>query len=147
MSFRTGLLAIADAVRGIAGPNGVDIRTNQLVVVKRTWSGNRIRQGNATDETLELPKKYPVRPVSQDEISSSGGLYESGDVLVDHITPSDGASVGFTVAQLKPPISGDNQERIYKLVGEHAGEYALVELRTFRPFTFQMVLRRRSTTP
>ena len=79
--------------------------------------------------------------------ANCGLPYYVGDVIVDHITPSDG-TIGWTPQQLKPPITqGDKQERIYLLVGPHGGEYALVEIRTFRPFTYQLILRRRHTTP
>jgi hypothetical protein len=147
MSFRTGILPAIARIRALTGPDGFDIRMNQVTIAVRTWSGARLHQGSATDATTVLPQHFPVKHLEQREIANSGGVYEMGDILVDHITPTDGADVGYSPTQLKPTITTDNQERVYILTGTHAGEYALVELRTFRPFTWQLVLRRRLTTP
>jgi hypothetical protein len=132
---------------GYLGDSFSDIRTNRVTVRTRTWSGDRPDDGTPTDEDLELNAYYPVRYISSQEISSSAGAYEIGDVLVDHITPSDGGSVGYTLDQLKPEVLTNNVEIIYILTGEHPGEYTLIECRTFRPFTWQLVLRRRASTP
>lgn len=150
VSFRTSLIGVVDSVRSITGPSGLDIRLNQLTITVRTWSGARCRQGTATDVSITLPKKFPIRELVSKEIAASGGEYQMGDIIVDHITPTNGAGVGYTPTQLKPIITDNNQERIYQIVGDQsavAGEYALVELRSFRPFTWQLVLRRRLTTP
>lgn len=146
MSFRTDLLAGIDAIRAIAGPDGFDIRTNRLTIRKRTWSGGRLSLGTATDVDLVLLGHYPIKYVDAHEVHSSGGVLELGDILVDHITPSDG-TIGYTPTHLRPPITSNSQELIYILTGAHVGEYGLVEIRTYRPFTYQLALRRRGTTP
>jgi hypothetical protein len=140
------LRKLADGARQYAS-DLTGIRTNRVTIRTRTWSGTRLRQGDPTDVDLELPARYPVRYLTGQEISSSAGQYETGDVLVRHITPSDGTGVGYTPAQLQPAVTTNNVELIYILVGEHAGEYTLIDLRTFRPFSYEMVLRRKSTTP
>ena len=141
---------MADQVRSLAGPNGLDVRVHQLTIRLRTWSGARKGAGTPTDVDLVLAQQYPIRPLKAQEIAGSGGEYELGDILVDHITPSNG-TIGFTPQQLKPPTPlGDRQERIYIIGGSpgpHAGEYSLIEIRTYRPFTYQLILRRRTTTP
>lgn len=147
MSFRTDLLSIVDAVRGLNGPGGLDLRTNQLTVRKRTWSGTYVRDGSPTDVDLVLSKYYPVRHIREAEVNGSAGVYQTGDVLIDHITPFDGGSVGYTRDQLNPTVTADNVEIIYLLTGSHPGEYSLVECRTFRPFTYQLILRRTRSTP
>lgn len=147
MSFRLALLQLVEAARSISGPAGLDIRTNQLTIRKRTWSGARVRQGTSTDVDLVLPAHYPIRLVSEQELNSAAGQYEMGDILVDHITPSDGDGVGYTPADLHPTVTTNNVELIYVINGAHAGEYSFVELRTFRPFTYQLVLRRSTRTP
>jgi len=144
MSFRTNLLKVADAGRALAGPGGLDQRTNQVTVRTRTWSGDFVGLGTPTDSDLILPAIYPVKQVSTREVSSSGGLYEMGDIIVNHITPSDGESVGFTPMQLKPSVTSSSVEIIYIVTGSHAGEYSLQELRTYRPYSYTMVLRRRT---
>ncbi len=147
MSLRSGLLKVVDAARNLAGPVFADIRTHRLIIRTRTWSGAYVKLGTPTDVELALPARYPVRYLSSQEINSAAGQYEVGDVIVDHITPSDGAGVGYTPEQLKPTVTTNNVELFYILDGPHAGEYACVELRTFRPFTYQLVLRRKTTTP
>lgn len=147
MSFRISMLPIVDSVRRIAGPDAFDIRLNQVTVRTRTWSGNVVGLGVSSDSDLVLPQRYPVREVTAQDISSSAGKYEVGDVLVDHITPSNGAGVGFSRDQLDPVVTTDNVEIIHLLTGTHAGEYHLIDLRNYRSFTTQMVLRRRGTTP
>ncbi len=147
MSFRTAILAQVDAIRAIAGPTGFDIRLNALTIRTRTWSGSRIADGTATDVDLVLPARYPIRYLSSQELFSSGGLYESGDILVDHITPSSGSGAGYTAAQLRPVVSTDNVEILYVIVGSHAGIYRLLDIRNYRAFTTQLVLRRRADEP
>lgn len=118
-----------------------------MIVRTRTWSGGRVDSGTSTDVDLALGAYYPIRYIAAHEVNSSAGQYEMGDVLVNHITPSNGAGVGYTPEQLKPQVLTNGVEIIYVIVGEHAGDYALVDLRTYRPFTYQMVLRRRVSTP
>lgn len=147
MSFRTDLLSVVDAVRSLNGPDGLDLRTNQLTIRTRQWSGSYVREGSATDVDLVLNKFYPVRHIREAEVRGSAGLYQAGDILVDHVTPSDGAGVGYTRDQLVPTVTTQNVEVIYLISGAHPGEYSLVECRTFRPFTYQLVLRRTRSTP
>jgi hypothetical protein len=147
MSFRTDLLATVAAVRAITGPDDFDVRTNQLTIRTRVWSQGLVRAGLPTDTDTVLPQHYPIRQVTTTEIAGSAGAYEMGDLLVDHITPSDGGSVGFTPRQLAPVINDNATEIIYVITGSHGGEYTKVELRSFRPFSYSLVLRRRTTTP
>lgn len=106
--------------------------------------------GTPTDVDLVLPPHYPIRVVTEVEVNSAGGQVELGDLIVDHITPSDGAGTGYTVEQLKPTVMTDNVEIIYRVTdidGTFDGEYSGVDIRRFRPFTYQLFLRRRTNTP
>lgn len=136
-----------DKARSIAGPAGLDIRTNRLTIRTRTWSGSVLGEGTATDSDLVLAAHYPIRYISAEEVSSSGGQYEIGDLSVNHITPSNGAGVGYTPTQLKPHVTDDNVELIYLVTGEHGGEYVVKTLETYRPFSYRLVLSRSMTTP
>lgn len=147
MSLRTNLLKVIEHARALTGPTGFDIRINQLTIRTRTWSGSILRQGVATDSDLIIPAIYPIRLITEQELNSAGGQYEVGDILVDHITPTDGAGVGYTPTQLRPVVTSDNVEVIYVITGPHSGEYDLIDLRTYRPFTWQIVLRRKITIP
>ena len=147
MSLRTSLLAVCAAARSLSGPAFADIRTNQLTIRTRTWSGARVGAGTSTDADLVLPSHFPIRYLTAQQISSAAGRYEVGDLRVDHITPSNGGSVGYTVNQLNPPVTARNVEVIYILTGEHAGWYSLIDFRSYRPFTYQLIIRRRATPP
>ncbi len=145
MSLRTSLLPVVEACRAIAGSTGLDIRTSQLTIRTRTWSGGRAGSGISTDSDLALPQRYKVSHLTAREVASSGGRYEMEDVRVGPITPA-GGGVGYTVDQLKP-AGADGVEILYVLSGAVAGEYAIVHLHTERPFRYEIVLRRRRRTP
>lgn len=145
MSFRDEILALVDNVRNIFLPSQLDLSPHQLTVRVRTWSGGVKGLGVASDSDTALPQKLKVMPLKAEEISSSGGIYEIGDIKVSRITPANVAhTTGLTVAQLKPTITTNNKERIYVLAGPHAGEYSLVELNNFKNFSWWLILRRRS---
>lgn len=139
--MRPSLLRIAERARAFAS-NLTQIRTNQVTIRTRTWSGAKVRYGTSSDSDLVLPARYPVRDVSTMNTFTSGGFYELEDLLVDHITPFDGGSVGYTPEQLHPVVTTDNVEVIYILSGPDAGHYSCVSLITTRPFTYQLVLRK-----
>lgn len=143
VSLRTSLLAVAEAARKLSGPTFADIRVSQLTIRKRVWSGGYIADGTPTDTDLVLPAHYPVRYVSGDDVEGSGGKYQLGDVKINHITPFDGISTGYTVEQLDPTVSNDRTEVIYILSGPMEGEYALVDGKFDRPFSYTLFLRNR----
>lgn len=107
------------------------------------WSGTYLNEGTPTDTDLVLPAHYPIRFVSGDEVEASGGQYSLDDVIVNHITPFDLVGVGYTPAQLKPPVTTDNTETIYVITGPMGGIYGLRDARFHRPFSYQLVLRRK----
>jgi hypothetical protein len=105
-----------------------------------------------TDSDLVLPMNYRIRQLDQREIAQSGGTYENGDIIVEHITPFDGVSVGYTVQQLKPTVTSNAVEVIYLITtddpaGGHTGQYRLRELRSWKAFSFDLVLYRRQDQP
>jgi len=106
-----------------------------------------VGQGTPTSTVLELPQRYPIRYLAQHEVATSGGRYELGDVMVDHITPSTNGTVGYTPEELSPRFTTNNVEVQHIITGSHAGVYRVVELKTLRPFTYQLVLRRTTKTP
>ncbi len=158
MTLRNDLKAVADIVRGIAGPSILDQRPAQLTRRLRTWSGG-FRGADAvpaqpqfTDVDLVIDQKFRIRQLSTREIANSGGQYEMGDIIVDHITPDftdpiTSAAGGYTEAQLKPTQTENGVELYYVVTGQHAGEYQCVELRSWRAYSYALVLRRRLTTP
>ena len=158
MSLRTRALPVFERLRALAGPGRFDIRTARVAIVTRTWAGGYREADPPTpatpryvDAVLPLPPFYDVQQLTTREVASSGGLYELGDVKVGPITPrftrTDGTTGGFTEAELKPTSTANGTEIIYMLIGAHEGEYQLVELKSLRPFGYELVVRRRETTP
>lgn len=150
-SFRKVFCDVADILRGLSGPAVFDIRTTELTIRTRTYIGGRRSSESAyTDSDLVLPKIYRFRPLKTEEISASGGKYEIGDILVGPITPK-GDTLGFTTDQLQPKPSTDGVDIIYLCTSDtgegHPGEYSRVEFRSHKPFSYFLVLRRRTTQP
>lgn len=152
-SLRKDMLVLKDQLITLRSPAQLDVAVNQLTIRVRTWLGGAIGAPvvsgpQFTDTNLVLPQKYVIRSMTTREITESGGEYRVDDVLVAGLVPNDPAngSIGFTNAQLAP-ILAQGQERIYLITGPLNGEYALHELRTGKPFSYDLVLRRRRTTP
>lgn len=142
-----------DVVHVISAPVATDLPSVQTLANALQSAFNaHILADAVADVDLVLPQQYRIRQLATNEIVQSGGRYEMGDVIMEHITPWDGISVGFTVAQLKPPAKSNSVQIIYivtsdDVAGGHTGEYELRELRSWRPFSFDLVLKRRETTP
>lgn len=156
MTLRTSLLAAKDRIRAaVLSPSGLDMTPHQLTIRVRTWTGGRKDadppQGLPafTDSDLVLPQQYKVRQLTMREVSSSGGKYRAGDIIVEHITPYDGDSTGYTPAQLQPTIAGNAQELIYLLTGFGGlvGEYRIREFRGDKSLSYALVLRSVRDTP
>jgi hypothetical protein len=157
VSLRKRILPVFDRLRALAGPARFDLRPSRVAVVTRTWTGGR-READPPpgspvyiDAVLELAPIYKVRQLATREIAGSGARYEVGDVAVGPITPAftkrDGTRGGYSEADLAPSSPRAGVEIFYRVLGAHEGEYERVELRSFRPFAFELVLRRRETTP
>lgn len=152
-SFREAMKMTCDTLRTIAGPSALDVIADQLTIRTRTWTGGttgRIGDGTPNDVDLIIPQIYKIQQVSTREIAGSGGRYEVGDIKVGPITPAysiGGKSGGFTVLQLNPTVTNDLTEIIYIIAGTHSGEYQLLEERSWRRYRYELVLRRRRSTP
>ena len=146
-TLRTDLLEVADELRGLRNPDILDQLQSQLLIRTRTYTdGKRTARGTYTDSDLLLNQDYKFRQLTTREIASSGGKYEMGDNIVGPITPFNG-SIGYTEAQLQPKPPRDGVDIIYVVLGAHAGEYSRVEFRSTRPYRYEIVIRRRVTTP
>jgi hypothetical protein len=137
--------AIADRLRPLAEP----IRTISVRVRTRTWTGDRVGSGVASDSDLVLPGYVNVRQVTAKEVASSGGRLREGAVRIGPITPTYsafGVDGGITPAQLRPAANA-RQEIIWVLAGELAGEFALAELDTTKPLSWFATANRMRSTP
>lgn len=143
----------ADTTNSIVTANATDLASLILLVNSEFNAlSAHIAFDAVTDVDLVLPRHYRIRQVSSQEIASTGGRYEAGDLIVEHITPSDGMGNGFTPLQLKPRPATNATEVIYLITSSLDtdgidGEYSLRELRSWRPFTFDLVLKRTERTP
>lgn len=114
----------------------------------RTYPGGvRTPDVTPTDSDLVLNQYYRVRELNQKEVADAGGRLEDGMIQVGPITPSNGAGVGYTIAQIAPDETADGIEVYYILTGAIVGEYARVSVNTYRPFRYELILTRRRTTP
>jgi hypothetical protein len=150
MSLRTAMLQVEDTLTNLLLPSILDQVPHQVTIITRTWTGGEVgADGGFTDSALVMPKKFPIRQLTTNEVSGSGGNYEMGDIIVELIVPNDPANpgVGYTVAQLAPHGLADGTEVIYQLTGQHAGNYKRVELRTADAYEYKLVLRRDETQP
>ena len=89
MSLRKALLPVVNTIRGLAGPQTLDIRPYTVTVRTRTWSGGVVQKGTPTDQDLELTPPPKV-------------VEEGRDVRVDHaprlVTNSADAAVQYAAA-------------------------------------------------
>jgi hypothetical protein len=152
LSFRTIFCDVADILRTLTGPTVFDIRTAKLTIRTRTYpGGHRSSESAFIDSDLALPQIYKIRPLKTEEIASSGGKYEIGDLIVGPITPK-GDTLGFDQSQLQPKPTVDGVDIIYIITdttpnSTHSGEYSRVEFRSWRPFSVFLIIRRRVTKP
>jgi hypothetical protein len=146
MSLRTDLLPVVDLLRGLTGPTELDIRTAQLTIRTRTWSGAEVGLGTYTDSDLVLPQQYKVTSLSTKEVASSGGRFSDDAIRFGPVTPAFTGG-GYTPEQLNPGATADNVEVIHILTGQVNGNFRLASLLTERPFSYIMVLNRRRDTP
>lgn len=138
------MLPVVDRLRGLTGPTRFDVQMTQLTIQRRNWSGGRVGRGSAQVQSeLVLPRKYRIREIRSAEIASSGGRYEAGDVRV-RVTPASDEGTGYTAEQLAPTGLQEGQETRYILTGGIEGDYARIELKTDRAFSYELVLRRTS---
>jgi hypothetical protein len=132
VSLRTSLLPVVHAIRGIAGPAGLDQRPNSLTLTQRDWSGGRKDLGTSTDTLLiTFPGYLPIHQLTEKDVADSGGRYIDTDLAVSRILPYDSTSgLGYTPAQLDPTVTSDGTEFIYNVSGPLAGDFSLVEIRS-----------------
>lgn len=150
MSFRQSILAPLDSVRSILGPDGLDMRRTTCTIRTRSYpSGRRNSRDPYVDSDLALNPWYRIRQVTTREVATSGGRLQSGDVIIEQITPSDGNGVGYTQDQLAPPVPKDGADVYYVLQSEDPsdginGEYTRREIRRDANLHFVLILTRRT---
>lgn len=124
------------------------ITTTSIRIVVREYEG-RAGDGTYAEEEIAVLDHYPVREISDREVASSGGLYESGDIKVEMITKPFTVGLvtgGYTDAQLRPASNfdpRDNSKRVFYIAtGDINGFYSLIALHSDDVVAWSMVLRR-----
>ena len=141
---------MVDRLRALRGPTGFDIETIALTIIVQTWPGGFRGSGTAVvNSTLALQQRYKIRQPSMKEISSLGGEFRDGIIVVDPITPSYTGTVsgGYTPAQLFPIVTANGQEVIYRLTGDTTGDFGRLTFEAVRPFRYKLFLVPLQTTP
>lgn len=121
-------------------------RPNSLAVVVRTWTGKPGTTGvTYTDLSTDLFPIPKIRKMSTDEVASSGGKYQAGDLVVTRLSPKH-ATGGYDPEDLRPALA-QHQELLYVTTGPDAGEFELRDFDSSKNFEYVLVIRRRRTTP
>jgi hypothetical protein len=151
-SFRASLLPALEQVDRVV--HELDLAPTAIDIITRKWSGGRKRVGVAGDTVLPLPRWTVVAEVSNREVAQSGGRFTMGDLRVGPIRPHFKGNAcliyngGFTIDQLRPTVTDESTEIIYRARQEHgmgtgwSGDYYLVELTRDDPLEFYAVIRR-----
>jgi hypothetical protein len=84
MTLRDDLIPVVDEMRELVDDLG--LRRNTVETRLRTWSGGELGLGTPTDVDTELDPKPKVAEPSPWLLESSGGKYESGDLIVSRIS-------------------------------------------------------------
>jgi hypothetical protein len=143
------MLQLVDTLRTNL-PTALDLRPTLVVLRRTTWSGREVGDGTASYSDMPLTPRPNVRDIKSNEINASAGRYQSGDVMLEGITPAYTLGVlagGYTEAQLAPVSVQSNVEYVWALSGFYEGEYQYVSTHTRGLFSHDVVLRRRLTTP
>lgn len=154
---QTTVSACLDSIRGCADQARKCVewaRASQVTIRTRVWSGGRLGVGTPTDTDLVMPRRWPVKQLSQREVAGSGGKYNDGDIRVSDISPayvSHGGG-GFSPQQLDPsmlfPKPCNDTEILYLLDGDQTGIFSLASLDTSSdPTAWSMVLRNTRLSP
>lgn len=59
---------------------------HRVYLVKRTWDGSQIGDGNYSDEVIEIKPAPKIKDYSQSIHISQGGVIESGDLIIEMIS-------------------------------------------------------------
>lgn len=120
-SFRENLLPILDRIRAL--PGALDLRTYQVTVRVRDWTGARAGLGTKTDTDTVLlngGKNVRVREVPTKDVVASGGLYTQQDLKVGPFTP-DWSGGGIDEAIIDPVPGSSPREVFFKVTGSGMG--------------------------
>lgn len=142
------LRAIADRARAsvadAAPANRGNYRGTQVSIRTLQWSGRVGGEGDFSEQTLVLPKRYRVRQIETRELIWSNGAYDFQDLRLSGIAPPYPGG-GYTLAQLDPTTALDETspptQVEYILCGDVTGLFGLVNLDTSRQANWGMILR------
>lgn len=156
-SVRDRLLTPLARLRGIADePMG--LRRYTVYIRRETTSDGRGGRGTTVTraDTL-LAEKPRVRDAGQQDVVTSGGKIQIGDMILDRITPeNDAATVGTAVGTINPNPSAADEKVLIVLDGpgmpayvagpppSGGGEFTVVAAEEWGNFSLRYVIRPRT---
>lgn len=139
MSFVDDLLPCLDDIQAIAGPACLDVRTNQVFIVERTYqAGDEL--GTQQDCEVEVTPRPQVRERNRGRELILKPVHRK---YVNVVQGSSLRSGGFDAGVINPE-DGLQVEILFRIAGPNAGEYDLVDYSASRPFRQTLILRRRA---
>jgi len=127
VTLRQALLPVVDTIRGLAGPQTLDIRPFGVTLRTRQWSEGVVQSGVPTINDLVIEPRPRVRVAGREAmVGPITPAYEGGGYSPDILNPSDTPGVEFYYV-LKGP---DNDAR----------PYSVLNLDTSRPFGYVLRL-------
>ena len=84
MSLIDSLKDCSDSILGIRESIGADLR--KIYLVTRTWSGEMVGDGLASDESVKIEPTPGIKNLSNDHRVKEGGAVQNGDLLIHQIS-------------------------------------------------------------
>ena len=84
MGLISDLTAIADSLYGIRDDLGAAI--HNVYIVTRTWTGDAVGEGSATDEVAQMLPTPALKNLSHDFEAQAAGTVKSGDIILKGIS-------------------------------------------------------------
>ena len=84
MSLVDSLKDCSDAILGIRESIGADLK--KIYLVTRTWSGENVGEGLASDECVQVEPTPGIKNLSNDHRVKEGGAVQNGDLLIHQIS-------------------------------------------------------------
>ncbi len=156
MTVREKLLGPVSRLRGIADAK-MGLRRYRIFLRTSTPSDGRGGRGaTVANADVELTEKPRVREAGGQDIASSGGRIESGDYIIDRITPlNDAATIGIAPGTISAGRTIEGDKVLVVLVGpgmpayvastaSGGGEFTVVSSNESGNFGLSYVLRPRT---
>lgn len=131
-----------------------DLRRCDVTMRVYTYDGEQIGEGNRTyvDTLVGIKDQYKpkVKQVSQDDIMSSGGVYQALDIKVGPLTPTYSTGGNDPVDFAPEYDSTSNKQVLYQVAGpgmEDGAWFVKVGQELLGNFGYYLILRKAQSSP